>query len=141
MRSAAQEELAHEAWGLMSAFVRSHDPASELRGTLALGRGSGRVRALMSLAEEPLSLAALAQKLGVDPPYATIIVNELDALGLVTRSADPQDRRRKSVALTNAGAAAVATAQKIVDRPPPELLALSGTDVATIVRILRRLNG
>ena len=42
----------------------------------------------MSLAARPLSLAELAQAIGADPSYTTIIVNELQALGLVSRTPD-----------------------------------------------------
>ena len=79
----------------MSGFVRSHDPSDELRQTLGLGRGTGRVKALISLAAGPLSLAQVAQAIGADPSYTTIIVNELQALGLLfahARCPRPQEK-------------------------------------------------
>jgi DNA-binding MarR family transcriptional regulator len=45
-------------------------------------------------------LAALER---VQPPSMTRIVNGLEARGLVTRQADPQDRRQSLVSLTSAG--------------------------------------
>lgn len=56
---AAAPGLASSAWALMSDFVHGHDPADELRRELGLGRGGGRVKALLSLAKGPLSLADL----------------------------------------------------------------------------------
>ena len=87
----------------MSDFVHGHDSADELRRELGLGRGAGRVKALLSLAKGPLSLADLAQAIGADASYTTIIVNELEALGLLSRTLDTRDRRRKTVKLTANG--------------------------------------
>ncbi|WP_372463351.1 MarR family winged helix-turn-helix transcriptional regulator [Actinospica acidithermotolerans] len=123
----------------MSEFVRSFDPAEELRSTLALGRGSGRVKTLLGLAREPLSVAQLAATVGLDAPYTTLIVNELQALGLVSRTSDEHDRRRRMVALTPRGQEAVQTAQGIIARPPAALHALPAEDLAHLHRILERL--
>jgi DNA-binding MarR family transcriptional regulator len=123
----------------MSGFVRSHDPADELRRALGLGRGTGRVKALMSLADGPLGLADLAQAIGADPPYATIIVNELQALGLLTRTPDARDRRRKTVELTASGREAVRKAQDIIARPPPPLLGMPAADLVRLREILGQL--
>jgi DNA-binding MarR family transcriptional regulator len=140
-RPAGEADPAGEVWALMSEFVHGFDPTEELRGTLALGRGSGRVRTLLSLAEGPLSVADLAHAAGIDPPYATLIVNELQALGHVSRGNDPRDRRRKLVELTEQGRAAVETAQGIISRPPPALSALDDEDIADLRRILGHLAG
>jgi DNA-binding MarR family transcriptional regulator len=132
--------LASSIWECMSGFVRSHDPADELRQALGLGRGTGRVKALMSLAAGPLSLAELAQAIGADPPYATIIVNELHALGLLSRTPDARDRRRKTVELTASGRRAVQKAQGIIGRPPPPLRDLPIADLARLQDIFERLS-
>jgi DNA-binding MarR family transcriptional regulator len=140
-RPSARSGLASSVWELMSDFVRSHDPADELRQALGLGRGTGRVRALVSLAAGPLSLAELAQAIGTDPPYATIIVNELQALGLLSRTPDARDRRRKTVELTASGRDAVRKAQDIIARPPSPLRDLPAADLARLRGILEQLNG
>jgi DNA-binding MarR family transcriptional regulator len=130
---------ASSVWATMSAFVRSHDPGDELRQALGLGRGMGRVKALVSLADGPLSLAELAQAIGVDPPYATIIVNELQALGLLSRTPDTHDRRRKTVQLTASGREAVGKAQEIIARPPAALRDLPTAELVRLGEILGRL--
>jgi DNA-binding MarR family transcriptional regulator len=132
-------DSAADTWALMSEFVHGFDPTEELRRTLALGRGSGRVKTLLGLADGPLSVAQLAQAVGADAPYTTLIVNELQALGLVSRTGDDHDRRRKVVALTDSGRAAVGTAQDIIARPPDALRALDAEDLADLRRILDRL--
>jgi DNA-binding MarR family transcriptional regulator len=136
---AAATGLAGSTWAIMSEFVRGFDPTEELRRTLALGRGSGRVKTLLGLADGPLSVAQLAQAVGADAPYTTLIVNELQALGLVSRTGDEHDRRRKVVALTEGGREAVRTAQGIIARPPDALRALTVEDLTDLRRILERL--
>jgi DNA-binding MarR family transcriptional regulator len=140
-RPSARSGLASSVWELMSGFVRSHDPAGELRQALGLGRGTGRVKALLSLAAGPLSLAELAQAIGTDPPYATIIVNELHALGLLSRTPDARDRRRKTVELTASGRDAVRKAQDIIARPPSPLRDMPAADLARLSEILQQLSG
>jgi DNA-binding MarR family transcriptional regulator len=135
----AGSDVASSAWELMSGFVRDHDPADELRRSLGLGRGSGRVKALVSLAAGPLSLAELGQAIGADPSYTTIIVNELQALGLLSRTPDINDRRRKVVELTAEGRAATRKAQHIIARPPSALRDLPAADLARLRDILRQL--
>jgi DNA-binding MarR family transcriptional regulator len=125
----------------MSDFVRSHDPAEDLRRELGLGRGAGRVKALVSLADGPLSLAELARAIGADASYTTIIVNELQALGLLSRSLDARDRRRKAVELTPAGRDATRKAQEIIARPPAPLDDLPAADLRRLREILRQLTG
>jgi DNA-binding MarR family transcriptional regulator len=110
-----------------------------LDDALGLGRGTGRVRALLSLAARPLSLAQLAQAIGADPPYATIIVNELQALGLLSRTADTRDRRRKTVQLTEDGRRAVRTAQEIIARAPSPLREMPTADLLRLREILGQL--
>lgn len=133
-------DLAASVWESMSAFVFGNDPTDRLRESLGLGRGTGRTRALISLAEGPLGLAELARRIGVDPPYATIIVNELQALGLLSRSADSRDRRRKSVELTPHGRAAARKARDIIARPPAALRDMPIDNLATLHELMGHLN-
>src|ERR1700684_4068283 len=59
--------LAGSVWELMSGFVRSHDPSDELRHTLGLGRGTGRVKALINLGAGAPSPAPSAKEKGGEP--------------------------------------------------------------------------
>jgi DNA-binding MarR family transcriptional regulator len=136
----AESSLASSAWALMSDFVHGHDPAEELRRELGLGRGAGRVRVLVSLAAGPLSLAELAQAVGADASYTTIIVNELEALGLLSRTQDARDRRRKTVELTPSGHDAMRKAQEIIARPPSPLRDLPAGDLRRLQEILSQLS-
>ena len=99
----AAEGQAARIWAAMRDLTDSYPSKDDLRDALNLGRGSGRVKALMWLTEGPMSLGALAEAVRVDAPYATLIVDSLEERGLVERRTDPADRRRKLVALTPAG--------------------------------------
>lgn len=76
-------------WAAMRALVESHPTNDLLRAALDLGRGSGRSKALLLLAERPLSLSGLADAMGIDAPYATVIVDSLEGRSLVERQPDP----------------------------------------------------
>jgi MarR family transcriptional regulator, organic hydroperoxide resistance regulator len=53
--------------------------------------------------DEPMSMSALADRLGIDASYVTAIADQLEERGLIERQAHPTDRRIKSLALTPEG--------------------------------------
>jgi DNA-binding MarR family transcriptional regulator len=53
--------------------------------------------------KEPLRIGDLAEREGVSAPTATRLVASLEEAGLLSRTADPADRRTAYVALTAAG--------------------------------------
>ena len=68
----------------------------------AHGLGRSDLNAIMwisagTTADRPLTVGELAQRLGLSPPAATALVDRLEAVGHVTRTRDPQDRRRVTV--------------------------------------------
>ena len=134
-------EAAAEVWALMQSFVGDHSPRHRLRERLGTGLAKGRskVMALLMLADEPRSLAEIADAQRIDRPYATAIVDQLEALGLAQRSADANDRRRKVVALTAAGVEAAATAREIIATPPAVLTDLTADELAQLTALLVRL--
>ncbi len=133
----AEADLARRAWRTMSDVVLDHD--RKVAVSEALGLSFARVRALRRLAGEPLTLRALAERLAADPPYVTLIVDDLEGRGLVQRTPHPEDRRAKLVALTAAGRAAAARADEILDEPPAALLDVPAEDLAALLRVLERL--
>src|ERR1017187_2310249 len=136
---AQHDDHATRVWVALQAFVRAQDRREELRETLCLGRGTGRVTALMKLTEGPLTLRDIAELIGVDAPYATLIVDHLEARGLVERTLHPGDRRRKLVTLTLAGREAAALASHIMDQPPAGFTQLTDDELAVLEKILNRL--
>jgi len=123
----------------MQSFVAAHSRTAVLRERLQLGVGSGRVRVLFLLREQPMTLAALADAHGVDRPYMTLIADRLESLGYVERRPHPDDRRKKVVVLTGAGRAAAEVAERILSEVPAELRALDPSQLAQLTSILGRL--
>lgn len=135
----AFNDQAGGVWAAMRALVDSQPTKQRLRDALDIGRGSGRVKSLMWLTEGPLSLSGLAEAIGVDAPYATLIVDSLEQRGLVERHPDPADRRRKLVSLTPAGKDAVAQVLRIQREPPPGFSDLSAAELDTLEELVRRI--
>ncbi len=130
---------AEQAWALMQQFVDAHSRHGDLAEALGFRLGAGRGKILFQLRRGPLTLTQLAEANGVDAPYATLIVDKLEAHGLVERRAHPDDRRRKLVSLTAAGRDAVATADAILLRPPQAISALRPDELRQLTGLLRRL--
>ena len=121
----------------MSDLVLDHGRRRDVAG--ALGISFGRARALRRLARQPMSMGELAAALGTDPPNATVVVDELERLGLVQRGPHPTDRRAKVVEATAKGREMARRADDILSTPPPGLSALSAADLATLRAILAQV--
>jgi DNA-binding MarR family transcriptional regulator len=139
MTTPPHPDLPGVAWQLMRRFVEANSHNGVLQRELNLGAGSGRIRVLFLLREEPMTLAQLAEAHGVDRPYATIIVDKLAALGFVERRPHPTDRRSKLVSLTPAGREAATVAERILSDPPPALRALTNEQLSQLTDLLSRL--
>jgi DNA-binding MarR family transcriptional regulator len=133
----ADTDLARRAWRTMSDIVLDHD--RKVAVSQALDLSWARVRALQRLAIQPQTLRSLAALLAADPPYATLIVDDLEEHGLAQRIPHPDDRRAKLVQLTAAGRAAAIRAQAMLDEPPAVLLDLPAEELADLVRTLEGL--
>jgi DNA-binding MarR family transcriptional regulator len=91
------ELLACTSWRLRRASRGELEP-------LGLTFGQARALRLLARAGEPVRIGELAARLEVVPRSATSMVDALEAAGLVSRQADPADRRSVLVGLTDAGA-------------------------------------
>lgn len=123
----------------MSGIVLDHDRKEAV--SEALGLSWARVRALQRLAAQPQTLRALAELLVADPPYVTLIVDDLEKRGLARRIPHPADRRAKLVELTQAGRASAARVQRMLDEPPAPLLDLSPQALRSLVTALETVQG
>ena len=72
---------------------------------LGMSQASWLTVAMVARAKGPLSQAELAQRVGVESATMAVMLDRLAKAGLVERSASPDDRRVKHVALTAAGSA------------------------------------
>jgi DNA-binding MarR family transcriptional regulator len=132
-----EEDLARRAWRAMSDIVLDHDRKDAV--SQALDLSWARVRALQRLAAQAQTLRALAELLVADPPYVTLIVDDLEKRGLAQRTPHPEDRRARLVQLTAAGRASASRAQAMLDEPPGALLDLPRKDLAALVHTLELL--
>jgi DNA-binding MarR family transcriptional regulator len=95
-----------------------------------------RIRALRRIADLARPMGELAQALGVDPPYLTLIVDDLETRGLVERREHPSDRRTKVVGATPRGQELARRAEEILDEPPHALQELSNGELETLAQLL-----
>jgi DNA-binding MarR family transcriptional regulator len=128
---------AREAWLLMNDLVLDNQRRREV--SEALGISFARSRALRRLAGRPMSMGELAAALGIDPPNATVVVDDLESLGLARRRPHPTDRRAKLVEATRKGKAMARRADEILGTPPAALSALGDDDLEALERILERV--
>jgi len=132
-RDAAAATL-REVWLLMADLVLDNERRREVSD--ALGISFGRARTVRRLARQPMSMGELAAALGIDPPNATVIVDDLESMGLARRRPHPTDRRAKVVEATRKGKDMARRADAILGTPPPALSALSTDDLEALRRIL-----
>jgi len=134
-RADTEVEPARRAWAAMCDLVLDNERRREVSD--ALGLTFGRIRALRRIARAPRTMGELAAALGIDAPYATLVVDELERQGLVERRPHPTDRRVKVVATTARGRALARKADEIMSRPPRTLAALPRADLEALARTLR----
>jgi DNA-binding MarR family transcriptional regulator len=131
------ESDAARAHAAMTRLVlRQRDPRQLVEA--ATGISFTRARVLRRLLAGPARMSELAARLGSDKPYVTIMVDDLEQRGLVTRIVAPDDRRAKVVALTDAGRELAAEAERVLAEPAPGLARLDAEELATLVRLLEK---
>ncbi len=120
---------------LMRAFHAAADPA-----WLHLDLTLGQLKALFVLADAALTVGQVADLMGLSKPTASLLIDRLVQLGLVTRTEDPDDRRRTRVRVTADGHARVTgLRQGGEDRWRALLDQLSPDDLAAWTRVVRAL--
>jgi DNA-binding MarR family transcriptional regulator len=88
--------------------------------------------------EEPKPMREVAAFLACDNSNLTGIIDRLEQRDLLQRTTDPDDRRVKLLVLTDKGRR---VRRKIIARtstPPPEIAALSASDLRALREILGR---
>ena len=84
-----------------------------IRQHAAAGLTPSQLSALVTVDERgPLRISALATHEALAAPAATRVVATLEEAGLVSRSADPADKRASLIALTTAGSETLAALRK-----------------------------
>lgn len=126
-------------WNGLRALVHErYDRRKEV--SEALGMSFIRIKALRRLAAAgPMSMRRLAADLQTDPPYTSLVVDDLVRRGYVERTVDPADRRVKIVQISGPGSEVAARAEAIIGEPPAPLRSLPPDDLAALDRIVAAL--
>ena len=89
---------------------------------------------------KPLSQVEMGERLGIDRNTMVLLLDDLEARGLVTRRRDPRDRRAHLVSLTDAGRDVLAQSTALARRTNDEVFApLSAEERAQLHALLSRL--
>ncbi|MBO0768070.1 MAG: MarR family transcriptional regulator, partial [Solirubrobacterales bacterium] len=128
------------SWLLGQAARRAHDLVSAALAPEGLRRQHFTL--LAALAERgPASQADLGRQLWVDRSDLHAIVSTLEDQGLVVRRADPNDQRRKVVAITGAGTRKLKRLETRIVSAQEEVLApLEAAERGQLLALLRRLS-
>jgi DNA-binding MarR family transcriptional regulator len=137
MSERREDDLSREVWKLMSDLVLDHQRRRQV--SEAVGLSFARTRAVRRVADKPTSMGELAAMLGIDRPNATVLIDDLEAQGLVRRRPHATDRRAKMVEATRKGKAVARRANEILGTPPAALTALSTEDLEALRRVLARI--
>jgi MarR family transcriptional regulator, lower aerobic nicotinate degradation pathway regulator len=87
-----------------------------------------------------LSQQQLADRLGADKSHVVRLIDQLEQRGLITRAADPTDRRRHRIELTPAGRALLQAVTPIAEEvEAAHLKALSAAERRTLASLLQRV--
>jgi DNA-binding MarR family transcriptional regulator len=136
MNAKKPPSAAGRAHAAMQHLILDQDRRREVAD--ATGMSFFRTKALRRLVAGPARMTDLAARLETDKPYLTVVVDDLERRGLVTRSVAEDDRRCKVVAITEAGQAVAAQADEILSRPSKGLSALDADEMATLARLLEK---
>jgi DNA-binding MarR family transcriptional regulator len=125
--------------GLFAVLHASNVLESRVEARLAdVGLSMAKLAALSRLTEagESLPLGQLAERLACVKSNVTQLVDRLEADGLVSRIADPNDRRSRLAILTDAGRNAYAKGTEILAQAESELFGVLTSDEAHTLHAL-----
>src|SRR3954464_1108249 len=132
-----------ERTGLFAVLHASGVLESRVESRLSeIGLSLAKLAALHHLtrAGESLPLGQLAERLGCVKSNVTQLIDRLEADGLVSRAADPNDRRSRLAVLTAAGRKAYAKGSEIQAQTEKELFsALSADETKRLHELLEKL--
>lgn len=105
------------------------------------GLGTSDYGVLVALGDfGALSQQQLADRLDADKSHVVRLIDQLEQRGLVTRAADPDDRRRHRIEITPAGGELLRTVTPVAEEvEAAHLSALSDAERRTLATLLRRV--
>jgi DNA-binding MarR family transcriptional regulator len=134
-----RNELADQVWRQLSTLVIDNEDTWRRAVVERTGLPFSRIRILRRLARAPITVKQIAAVSSMDAPAATVAVNDLEARGLVVRRVNPENRRCKTVSLTEAGREVVALVNAVDDPAPASLAALTDRELRALRGLMERL--
>ncbi len=129
---ATREECAREVLDVVPSIMQAI--RAELRAHRSVDISVPQMRALGFINHSTaVSLSELADHIGLTLPSMSRMIDGLVERGLVSRTEDPEDRRRVVLCLTGAGRETVETAQAATRAAMAERLAVLNSDQETAV--------
>jgi len=89
--------------------------------------------------QDGISMGEMARGFGVDPSYITALVDDLAERGLARREPSPDDRRVKTIVLTDAGRRLAAEIDDALSVPPAAFAALSTAELRQLRDLLDKV--
>lgn len=130
-----------EAWAALSQLFLSDENHERFHHACeSVGLSPPALKALLSLNPgEGKSMRMLATKWRCDASWVTSLIDALEERGLVERRAVPEDRRVKTVVLTEKGVLTKAEALDHLEVAPPAMAALTEAERRQLRDLLRKL--
>lgn len=139
MSTSARSGLADKVWLDLSRIVLDNKDTWRRAAVAETGLPFSRIRILLRLGRNPMTVKEVALAATIDAPAATVAVNDLEDRGLVVREVDPGNRRSKLVSLTDAGRALVTKVKAIDDPAPAALAGLDDDDLAALAALVAKI--
>lgn len=138
--SASIQTLAREMMDCVPLIMRAI--RTEMRSHREAGLSVVQFRALLHIQRNPrVSLAQVADHLGLTPPSTSTLVEELVQRGLVLRTASTENRRQIQLDLTEPGKKMLASAQELtINQLAGRLNDLTPEEKDQAFKILQRLH-
>lgn len=134
----APTPTAAETWMLLAALVFDNRHSWSTQVTDRTGLPFSRYRALRRLESGPRTGTQLADVLDIDAAATSVIVSDLVDRGLVTKTCDPTDGRRRVILITDAGTELLQSLRRDVV-PAPIIGALDEDERVTLHQLLTKM--
>jgi DNA-binding MarR family transcriptional regulator len=96
----------------------------------------------MVAAQPGMSQQQLHEKTAIDPSSMVAVIDELEAAGLAERRPDPEDRRARTIFLTDRGEQTLRRVRALAGELQREFFgALTAEELRTLHALLRKLAG
>jgi DNA-binding MarR family transcriptional regulator len=124
-------------WRLLDLFRRMNEGFEKVAADAGLSTAeAGALRRL----DKPTSMRTVAEAMGCDASYITLLTDRLEAAGLVDRVPDERDRRIKQLVLTAKGRRVRRSLTGKVLATSPALVPLDTGEREQFLTLLRRLD-